>query len=280
MESPAGSNLVRQVLGGMDLRGLAPEDVYQLMSTGLNNKQIEAIEQYRKDSLEQQKTQHQDLMKEKGIDNTLAQNKFDWEKKELKVGEAKTVGGKVVVPVYDKQGNLVRTDTLGDAPEKAANMKLLKDGEGNPYWAKPGDVLKPGSTYLASSENGYSINDQGTLAAIKGIVQNGTDVKGQEYTEEDRDNYMAMVNLNDKTHQFVRIPGKEVPGKLYGTNTTPTQYIKLPKNPAQLKVLSDTSVVGYDEELGSPITMAQVRETAKRTGQPVEMVFKYLGLIK
>lgn len=277
MESPTGPNLVRQVLGGMDLRGLAPEDVYQLMSAGLNNKQIEAIEQYRKDSLTQASQQHQDLMREKGIDNTLAQNKFDFERGELKVGEAKVVGDKVIVPVYDKQGNLVRTDTLGDAPEKAQNMKLLKDGEGNPYWAKPGDQLRPGSTYLADSNNGFSINDQGTLAAIKGIVQNGTDVKGQEYSEDDRDNYMAVANLNDKAHQFVKVP--EVKKSMFGDSVVP-KYIKLPKEPAQLKALPDTQVVGHDEEMNAPITMAEVRETAKRTGQPVEMVFKYLGLIK
>ena len=262
----------------MDLRGLAPEDVYQLMSAGLNNKQIEAIEQYRKDSLTQQGQQHQDLMKEKGIDNTLAQNKFEADQRELKVGEAKTVGGKVVVPVYDKQGNLVRTDTLGDAPEKAANMKLLKDGEGNPYWAKPGDVLKPGSTYLASSENGFSINDQYTLSFLKSGVESGKVKYGKAIDEATRDNNMSMVNLNDKTHQFVKIPGKEVPGVF--SSDIPPKYIKLPKEPAQLKALPDTQVVGHDEELGSPITMAQVRETAKRTGQPVEMVFKYLGLIK
>lgn len=278
MESPAGPNLVRQVLGGMDLRGLAPEDVYQLMSAGLNNKQIEAIEQYRKDSLEQQKTQHQDLMKEKGVDNLLAQKKFEADQKELKVGEAKTVGGKVVVPIYDKQGNLVRTDTLGDAPEKAQNMKLLKDGEGNPYWAKPGDQLRPGSTYLADSNNGFSINDQYTLSFLKSGVESGKDKDGNDMDEATRDNNMTLVNLNDKAHQFVKIPGKEVPG-MFNSNIPP-KYIKLPKDLAQLKALSDTSVVGYDPDYDTPITMAQVKETAKRTGQPVEMVFKYLGLIK
>ena len=261
----------------MDLRGLAPEDVYQLMSAGLNNKQIEAIEQYRKDSLAQASQQHQDLMREKGIDNTLAQEKFDFERGELKVGAAKVVGDKVVVPVYDKQGNLVRIDTLGDAPEKAQNMKLLKDAEGNPYWAKPGDPLKPGSTYLASSDNGFSINDQYTLSFLKSGIESGLDKDGNEIDEVTRDNNMTLVNLNDKVHQFVKVP--EIKSGWTGTKVVP-KYVKLPKDPAQLKALPDTQVVGYDEEMRAPITMAEVRETAKRTGQPVEMVFKYLGLIK
>lgn len=261
----------------MDLRGLTPDDVYALMKGGLEKSQIDAIDQYRKDSMAQNQLQHQDLVRSKEVDDKLAREKFQADQSELSPKEAKVVGDKVVIPVYDKRGNLVRTDTLGDAPKTDPGTKLLKDGDGNPYWAKPGDPLRPGSTYLASQDNGFSINDQYTLSFLKSGIESGKDANGNDLDEATMDNNMALVNLNDKSHQFVKVP--TVKESMWGNSIVP-KYVKLPKEPAQLKALPDTQVVGYDEEEGEKITMAKVRETAKRTGQPVEMVFKYLGLTK
>lgn len=261
----------------MDLRGLAPEDVYQLLGVGLNNKQLELMDQYRKDQLRQSAEQNQIANQFKSADDQRQMLRLQMEAGEVKADSPVNVDGKMVQRYHDKFGNVVREDVLGDAPQVDRGTKLLKDAEGNPYWAKPGDPLKPGSTYLASSDNGFSINDQYMLSFLKSGIESGLDKDGNEMDEVTRDNNMTLVNLNDKVHQFVKVP--EVKSGWTGTKVVP-KYVKLPKDPAQLKALPDTQVVGYDEEMRAPITMAEVRETAKRTGQPVEMVFKYLGLIK
>lgn len=293
MESPTGANqlrgesgpnLVRQVLGGMDLRGLTPEDVYQLMGHGLQDKQLTMMDQYRKGQLEQEAglaAQRDKIAKQKlGIDYMTEERLQRNQEAELSRPRdlgTYTANGKTYLRYVDPKTNQIATRDLGDAGEKLQNKKLLKDADGNGYWVGPNDPIRPGSTYLASQDNGFSINDQYTLSFLKSGIESGKDQEGRDMDESTRDNNMTLVNLNDKTHQFVKVP--TVKESVWGNSVVP-KYVKLPKEPAQLKALPNTQVVGYDEEEGKSITMAEIRETAKRTGQPVDMVFKYLGLIK
>lgn len=264
----------------MDLRGLTPDDVYALMKGGLEKSQIDAIDQYRKDSMAQNQLQHQDLVRSKEVDDQLAREKFQADQSEVKVGAPVNVGGKMVQMYHDKMGNVVRREVLGDAPEKGANKKLIRTPEGKVMWVNPGDQIPDNSTYVPQGDRGDSINDQLTLSSLKGIVETGTDAKGNEYSEPDRDAHMEMVNLNDKSSQYVKIPSKEVPGKLYGTNTIPAQYIKLPRQANQILALPEDKIIFHDEKAGKALTVGAVKQFAKEKGYTPEQVLKYLGLSK
>lgn len=260
----------------MDLRGLTPEDVYSLMKGGLEKSQIDAIDQYRKDSMAQNQLQHQDLMTSKGVDDQLAREKFQADQSEVKVGAPVNVGGKMVQMYHDKYGNVVRREVLGDAPEKAQNKKLIRTPEGKVMWVNPGDQIPDNSTYVPQGDRGDSINDQLTLSSLKGIVETGTDAKGNEYSEPDRDAHMEMVNLNDKSSQYVKIPGKEVN---WGKDI-PAQYIKLPRQANQILALPEDKIIFHDEKAGKALTVGAVKQFAKEKGYTPEQVLKYLGLSK
>jgi len=264
----------------MDLRGLDSEDVYKLMSAGLNNKQIEALDQYRKDSLSQQQAQNEMMNRFRTADDKLAREKFLAEQGEVKVGSPVNVGGKMVQMYHDKYGNVVRREVLGDAPERAANKKLIQTPDGKVMWVSPGDQIPDNSTYLSQGDRGQSINDQLTLSSLKGIVETGMDAKENAYSESERDAHMEMLNLNDKTSQYVKIPSKEVPGKLFGTNTIPPQYIKLPRQANQILALPGDKVIFFDEGMGKGLTVDGVKQFAKEKGYTPEQVLKYLGLSK
>jgi hypothetical protein len=263
----------------MDLRGLTPDDVYALMKGGLEKSQIDAIDQYRKDSMAQNQLQHQDLVKSKEMDDQLAREKFQADQSEVKVGTPVNVNGKMVQVYHDKMGNVVRREVLGDAPEKFQNKKLLKDADGNPYWNGPEDgPPKPGSTELSSKENGFSINDQYTLSFLKSGIESGLDKDGNEIDEVTRDNNMTLVNMNDNANQYVKIPGKEVPG-MFNSNIPP-KYIKLPRGANQILALPEDKIIFHDEKAGKALTVGAVKQFAKEKGYTPEQVLKYLGLSK
>lgn len=261
----------------MDLRGLGPEDVYQLMSAGLNNKQIEYLDRYRTDQLTQQQAQNEVMNKFRSADDQLAREKFAAEQGEVKVGAPVNVGGKMVQMYHDKYGNVVRREVLGDAPEKAANKKLIRTPDGKILWTSPGDVIPDNSTYLSQGTPGQSINDQLTLSSLKGIVESGTDAKGNEYSEADRDAHMEMLNQNDKTSQYVKIPGKTT-GMF--ERDIPPQYIKLPRQSSQILSLPEDKVIFYDDKMGKGLTVGAIKQFAQDKGYTPEQVLKYLGLSK
>ena len=246
------------------------------MKGGLEKSQIDAIDQYRKDSMEQNKLQHQDLVKSKEVDDQLAREKFVADQSEVKVGAPVNIGGKWVQTYHTKDGQVVKREVLGDAPEKGANKKLIRTPEGKVMWVNPGDQIPDNSTYVPQGDRGDSINDQLTLSSLKGIVETGTDAKGNEYSEPDRDAHMEMVNLNDKSSQYVKIPGKEVN---WGPDI-PAQYIKLPRQANQILALPEDKIIFHDEKAGKALTVGAVKQFAKEKGYTPEQVLKYLGLSK
>lgn len=262
----------------MDLRGLTPEDVYLLMKGGLEKSQIDAIDQYRKDSMAQNQLQHRDLVRSKEVDDQLAREKFKADQSEVKVGAPVNIGGKWVQSYHTKDGQVVKREVLGDAPEKGANKKLIRTPEGKVMWVNPGDQIPDNSTYVPQGDRGDSIKDQLTLSSLKGIVETGTDAKQNEYSEADRDAHMEMVNLNDKSSQYVKIPGKEVPGMF--NKDIPAQYIKLPRQANQILALPDDKIIFYDEKKGKALTVGGLKNSEQAKKYGVEAVLKYLGLSK
>ena len=267
----------------MDLRGLTPEDVYQLMGQGLNKQQLDMMDQYRREQLTQEAAQNRFAQEQAGIMNKFRESddqrqmlKLQMEAGEVKPDSPVNVNGKMVQRYHDKFGNVVRQEILGDAPQVDKGTKLLKDGDGNPYWAKPGDPLRPGSTYLASQDNGFSINDQYTLSFLKSGVETGLDKDGNEVDEATRDNNMTMVNLNDKSDQFVKIPGKVVE---WGKDI-PSQYIKIPKQATKIASLPGSKIIYYDEASGKALTVDAVKQIAKDKGYSIEEFLKVSGIGK
>lgn len=261
----------------MDLRGLTPEDVYHLMSAGLSNKQIDSMERFRRDQLDQQIKQNEMMNRFRTADDQLARDKFDSEQREIKVGAPVNVGGKMIQMYHDKFGNVTRREVLGDAPEKSTNRKLIRTPEGKIMWVGPGDSVPDNSTYLPQDNRGASINDQLTMSSLKGIIETGKDTKGNEYSEADRDAHMEMLNLNDKTSQYVKIPGKET--GMFERNI-PAQYIRLPRQSKQLLSLPEDKVIFYDDKLGKSLTVGAIKQFAKDKGYTPEQVLMYLGLSK
>ena len=269
----------------MDLRGLTPEDVYQLMGSGLNKQQLDMMDQYRKEQLTQEAAQNRFAQEQARIMNKFRESddqrqmlKLQMEAGEVKPDSPVNVNGKMVQRYHDKFGNVVRQEILGDAPQVDKGTKLLKDGDGNPYWAKPGDPLRPGSTYLASQDNGFSIKDQYTLSFLKSEIETGLDKDGNEIDEATRDNNMTLVNLNDKSDQFVKIPGKEVPGMF--NRDIPPQYIKIPKQAAKIAALPGSKIIYYDEASGKALTVDAVKQIAKDKGYSIEEFLKISGIAK
>jgi len=287
------SNLVRQVLGNMDLRGLSPEDVYKLMHGGLQNKQLENVNQYYKGQQDQSNAE----LKQKA-DQAIQENKLKgseefrkWVDLKLQAGEIKPgapiqVGDVWKQPYHDKYGNLVKFEEMGPAPTKdfkAQNKELLKDAQGNPYWAGPGDPVKSGSVPIASKDNEYSITDQYTLSVLKSGVESGVDAKGDDIDEVTRDNNMTLVNANDAHDQYIKIPGKPIPGGGFGgwvDKDVPAQYIKIPKQVSKIMNLPDDKVVYYDEKTGKVLTVGAIKQLAKDKGYTPEEFLKIAGIAK
>jgi len=287
------SNLIRQVLGGMDLRGLSPEDVYKLMGAGLQNKQLDNIDQYYKG----QQAQSNEVLKQKAAqdiqENRLksVEEQRKWLNMKLESGEVKAdspvqVGDRWVQRYHDKYGNLVRQADIGAAPTKdfkAQDKKLLRDPKGNIYWVGPGDPVEPGSVLVTSKDDGYSITDQYTLSALKSGVESGVDAKGEELDEVTRDNNMTLVNANDKHDQYIKIPGKTIPGGGFGgwvDKDVPTQYIKIPKQVSKIVNLPDDKVVYYDEKTEKVLTVGAIKQMAKDKGYTIEEFLKIAGIAK
>ena len=267
----------------MDLRGLTPEDVYQLMGSGLQDKQLTMMDQYRKDQLEQEAgiaTQRDKIARQKLELDSAAEGRLQ-RGQEAELSRPRDLGtytanGKTYLRYVDPQTNQIATRDLGDAGDKLQNKKLLKDGEGKGYWVSPGDPIRPGSTYLASQDNGFSINDQYTLSFLKSGVESGLDKDGNEVDEATRDNNMTMVNLNDKSDQFVKIPGKAIE---WGKDI-PSQYIKIPKQAAKIASLPGSKIIYYDDASGKALTVDAVKQIAKDKGYSIEEFLKVSGIGK
>ena len=282
--SPRGIN---GLLAGTDLRGLSPKEIAVLMGGAINTREIQSreTEAVLRNILGQQHLTAQE--KQNAIENyyrgiktnldisaeSRLQQAQQFDQSKLTPSAVFTADGNVSRQWHDAIGNVVRTDVLGKAPEKLQNAKLL-ELDGQAFWANPGEPIPAGAKYLASKDNGFSINDQAMLAGMKGIVESGEDTKGQEYSEVDRDNYMTMVNLNDPDTQYVKIPGQEVS---MGRDIPP-QYVKLPKNLQTLKSLPDSAIMGVDSRTGQAVTLGQMKDVAQKTNNPIEAVFKYFNI--
>lgn len=277
----------------MDLRGLAPEDVYQLMSSGLNLRNIEENESANMvrailgDKQLSQKAQ-QDL-----IENYLKGQKLQLDiagenrlQKDQEFNQGKkdvtgtyTANGRVYRDVYDLQGNKLRTEDLGEAPQTKQEQKLLMTKEGKVMWAKPGDPIPDGATYVPQGQGQHplSISDQGMLMSLQRIVEQGKDINGNDYEEEaDRDNAMAVINASNPNLQYVKVPGKAVE---WGKDI-PAQYIKIPKQATQIAKLPSGTIVYHDVPTGKVLTIDAVRQLAKDKGYSVEEFLKISGIAK
>lgn len=273
----------------MDLRGVTPEDVYQLMGSGLNLMQLQGSEAMGNAKLRSSEAQNsiENMYRALKIQQDAAAEARLQRGQDADLSRPRDIGtytanGKVYIRSVDPVTNQIVTKEVGDAPvsNKDNTPKLYVDGTGKPFWAKPGDPIPQGSKGFFNQDGGLSVNDQFALTSMKNDLLSGGDTSGMDMSDEvNADNAMTMVNQYDPNDQFVKIPGQ--PKSTLGVSYTGSpQYIKLPKRVQGFDALPDSKVVGWSDKEGKEITMRQVRETAARANTSVAEVLKYLELIK
>lgn len=271
----------------MDLRGLTPEDVYQLMSSGLSLRQIQGSEELGGAKLRSSEAQNsiENMYRALKLQQDAAAEARLQRAQDSDLSRPRDVGtyqanGKVYIRSVDPVTNQIVTREVGDAPvsNRDNTPKLYVDGTGKPFWAKPGDPIPQGSKGFFNQDGGLSVNDQFALTSMKNDLLSGGDASGMDMSDEvNADNAMTMINQYDPNDQFVKIPGKEIPGPF---NDIKPKYIKLPKQVKGFEALPDSQIVGWSNKDQKEITMAQVRETAARANTSVAEVLRYLELIK
>lgn len=284
-------NIVRQVLGGMDLRGLSPEDVYQLMGSGLQNKQLDNVNEYYRgkqtqDAAELKQRAAQDIItnQQKGTEEYRKWFEMKLQSGEVKADSPVQVGDKWVQRYHDKYGNLVKQEDIGAAPSKDKNVepKLLRTPDGKTIAWKEGMPIPDNSTYLPQGDKGESLTDELTLSSLKGIIETGKDSKNNSYEEPDRDAHMQLVNARDKYEQYVKIPGKTIPGGGFAgmDKNIPSQYVKIPKQASKIMSLPDDKVIYFDDKSGKSLDVGTIKQIAKDKGYTPEEFLKIAGIAK
>ena len=147
-----------------------------------------------------------------------------------------------------------------------------------PFWASPRDPIPQGFRGFFNQDGGLSGNDQFALTSMKNDLLSGDDTSGMDMSDEvNADNAMTMINQYDPNDQFVKIPGKEIPGL---GNDIRTQYIKIPKQAAKIASLPGSKIIYYDEASGKALTVDAVKQIAKDKGYSIEEFLKVSGIGK
>lgn len=283
-------NEIQTLLSGVDLRGLGPEELSVLMKGGLGMRELMArdaasVQRAQQDQIENY-YRHYSAMIAAGKDHRDAQ-KFALEMSQLNRSTPYEVNGQMMIDWTTPQGQVAKREIVGPATPKTEGVRWMQAPDGRVFKATastPDSEIPKGSIMLSNvhpKDGQLTVNDQTKLAMMKGIVESGQTVSDTgatlKYDEPTRDSIMQVVNQSDPHNQFVKIPGREVPGI---GNDIPTQYIKLPKTAIGILAMPDTQVIAYDDKTGKSLTVTGVKQFAKDKGVAPELVLKHFGLIK
>jgi len=260
---------------------MTPEDVNSLLHTGLNYRQILGVEETAKERTQANAAQNivENYYKQLNANLAMGKDRREATKDALEISGLKrsapySVDGKEYIDWTDAQGNRVKREELGASNTGQQNAKLLRTPDGKIMWAKPGDNVPDGSTYLSDNRGGLTFDNQKTLAGLDMIFATGKDSKGTSYDPEALGGFAELYNKNHPSSQMVKIPGQVVD---WGPDKDP-QWIKLPKDPIAIIKMPDETVISRDSKTGQEITVKKVKEVAKAKGASPEAVLKFLGI--
>lgn len=268
----------------MDLRGLAPEDIINLLNTSLNMRQIDGQEARAK---VQEEYNRQRL--ELDRDRELRQlTELEMKSLGLTPSAIVNVNGYQTRQWHDIYGNVVRTDVLGPEGYKPDNSggTWMMTPDGRPLHVKPGEEGKVplGSRPLSDSGGRLKFSDQVQLASFEGIIQTGEDSKNTKYPDETRAGLADLYNKSNPDNYMVNVVPRKTTRWLDGISDVEPVWIKVPKAPTSELPLPDgvdpKSVIAVDDETGKPIYLYQIEQLAQQEGISVQEVMKYFNLIK
>ena len=191
------------------------------------------------------------------------------------------VNGRQVRDRLDARGNIVGVEDLGPVePPKPSDPtpQLFMDKDGRQQWVKPGNPVPAGfkkasdrDPSLRASEEvklkEHIANYDASLSTGKvGGLQDGKPLDPSVYPGLVQQ-YNDSVSLyeketGNKAAKYMLLPERQVPGKVFGTNTAPPKPIKLP----------------YSTKASRYLTQEDIEFTASKRGTTVYNVLKELGV--
>ena len=276
-----------QLTGGMDLRGLTPQDVYQLMGSGLGASQLAsqerlaqqrseqasaqtAVENYFRSIEEQRKAAAERRAAEKDFREASSQGYREVERDGKRYGVTLNSMGQ---PISEEllgpakgQFNIFKNTTTGQ-------LKYIPEGADIPQGFERAGVPSDGRTELTPQQK---YEQQKDLVSMDQAIQSGASGK-VKLDDTARQEYTRLYNQLSPDSRYVSI---QVPGRLWGSST---QFIKLPKDPIAAKPqltemlkMKPASVVATDSKTGQPVTIQAIIEHAKKINRTPEEVLNYM----
>ena len=270
----------------MDLRGLTPEAVYQLMGSGLGLRQLEsqenmaaqrsqqasaqaAVENYFRSIEEQRKANAEQR----------AANKDAREESSKGYREVERDGKRYGVTL-NSMGQPISEELLGPAK---GQYNIFKDtATGQLHYVSEGKDIPQGYERAGVPENGASMTpnqkyeQQKDLVSMDQAIQTGASGKAK-LDDTARQEYARLYNSLSPDSKWVSV---QVPGRLWGASS---QFIKLPKDPIAAKPkltemlsMRPKTVVTTDSKTGQPVTIQAIMEHAQKINRTPEEVLNYM----
>ena len=271
----------------MDLRGLTPQDVYQLMGSGLGASQLASQERLAQQRLEQASAQAevdayiqaQKLRQAAAAEQRLA-NKDLREASSQGYREVERDGKRYGVTL-NSMGQPVSEELLGPAKRQfnifkdtaTGQLRYIPEGADIPQGFERAGVPTEGRTEMTPQQK---YEQQKDLVSMDQAIQSGASGK-VKLDDTARQEYAKLYNQLSPDSRYASI---QVPGRLWGSST---QFIKLPKDPIAAKPqltemlkMKPASVVATDSKTGQPVTIQAIIEHAKKINRTPEEVLNYM----
>ena len=276
-----------QLTGGMDLRGLTPEAVYQLMGSGLGLRQLEsqenmaaqrsqqasaqaAVENYFRSIEEQRKANAEQRAANKDFREASSQGYREVER-----------DGKRYGVTLNSMGQPVNEELLGPAKGQfnifkdtaTGQLKYIPEGADIPQGFERAGVPDTPRTELTPQQK---YEQQKDLAEFDRYIQS------DKLDPSSKQEFIRLFNATSPDSRYVQITR---PNTLFefGNGGTRSIPIKLPKDPIAAKPqlteilkMKPASVVATDSKTGQPVTIQAIIEHAKKINRTPEEVLNYM----
>ena len=271
-----------QLTGGMDLRGLTPQDVYQLMGSGLGASQLASQERMAQQRSEQASAQ---AVVENYFRSIEEQRKAAAEQRAANkdLREASSQGyreverdGKRYGVTLNSMGQPVNEELLGPAK---GQFNIFKDtATGQLKYIPEGADIPAGFERAGVPDTPHTeLTPQQKYAQQKDLAEFDRYIQSDKLDPSSKQEFIRLFNATSPDSRYTSI---QVPGRLWGSST---QFIKLPKDPIAAKPqlteilkMKPASVVATDSKTGQPVTIQAIIEHAKKINRTPEEVLNYM----
>ena len=274
----------------MDLRGLTPQDVYQLMGSGLGVSQLAsqerlaqqrteqasaqaAVENYFKSIEEQRKAAAEQRAANKDLREASSQGYREVERDGKRYGVTlnsmgQPIGEELLGPAKG-QFNIFKDTTTGQ-------LKYIPEGADIPQGFERAGVPTEGRTELTPQQK---YEQQKDLVSMDQAIQTGASGK-VKLDDTARQEYAKLYNQLSPDTKWVSI---DRPAAWWESGNVKKNFIKLPKDPVAAKPqlteilkMKPTSIVATDSKTGQPVTIQAIIEHAKKINRTPEEVLNYM----